>query len=159
MFVLSCFFLSFTVKFMYTSSQASVTLVLEVPAPPPPPHAALHRAPSSRPEKCACCLSTSRNVPAISASGPERNRTVPKLVKQTRNFQKKYRFYKHWVAGSEKQLIVKCFKRVQISQWLWIWKEWAVTDRRQETRRTILRRRREHLYPDNQDYDLWSDRH
>jgi hypothetical protein len=46
-------------------------------------------------------MSTSCNVPAISASGPEHNQTIPKLAEQTRNFQE-YRFYRQWAAGSKK---------------------------------------------------------
>jgi hypothetical protein len=44
----------------------------------------------------------SRNASSISAIGPERNRTIAKLIEQARNFQKEYRFLKYWAAGSDK---------------------------------------------------------
>jgi hypothetical protein len=46
---------------------------------------------------------------------------------------------------------------VPISLWLQTWQEWAVTDQLQLKEQYILWcRRREHLYPDNQDSDLCS---
>jgi hypothetical protein len=51
------------------------------------------------------------HVPAISASGPECNRTVLKLVEQVRNFWKEYRFYKYWAAGSDP------FHKGQVAWW------------------------------------------
>jgi hypothetical protein len=47
-------------------------------------------------------MSTSRNIPAISASGPEHNRSIPTLVEQARNFRKEFRFHKYWAVESEK---------------------------------------------------------
>jgi hypothetical protein len=44
------------------------------------------------------------------------------------------------------------------SQWLRTRQQWALTDRRHETGRTV-HRRREHLYAGNRDCNLWSDRH
>jgi hypothetical protein len=73
----------------------------------------------------------------------------------------KYEDCSCWAAGREKtvdcQLEAKLLRTVLCTRVPTERQEWAVTDRHQETGRTVSRRSRDRLYPDDQDFDLWSD--